>query len=249
VDIDFGAVIRSLAGLDSIAQSAGRCNRHGVREGLGRAWVVNPQEENLDRLVDIKIGRRHAQRVLDNFTENPESFGYDRIGLDAIGAYYGFYYKSRETEMSYPVSANSPIGRDDDLYNLLSLNTLSARAHEATYGSPPAVLLRQSFQSAAREFHVIESSTRGVIVPYGEGVGTIADLCGAFALEKKGRLLRRAQRYSVSLFAYQFDTLAKAGAIQEVQTGAGVYYLDKQYYSEELGWANDPINHMDTLMV
>jgi len=35
VDIDFGAVIRALAGLDSIAQSAGRCNRHGMREELG----------------------------------------------------------------------------------------------------------------------------------------------------------------------------------------------------------------------
>ncbi len=56
VDIDFGAVIRYLAGLDSIAQSAGRCNRHGVREGLGSVWVVNPQEENIERLQDIKIG-------------------------------------------------------------------------------------------------------------------------------------------------------------------------------------------------
>jgi CRISPR-associated endonuclease/helicase Cas3 len=51
VDIDFGAVMRALAGLDSIAQSAGRCNRHGEREGLGSVWVVNPQVENLDGLV------------------------------------------------------------------------------------------------------------------------------------------------------------------------------------------------------
>ncbi len=249
VDIDFGAVIRALAGMDSIAQSAGRCNRHGVRKGLGRAWVVNPQEENIDRLVDIKIGRGHAQRVLDDFRDSPERFGNDRIGLKAIGAYYDFYYQSRKTEMSYRISANSPIGRDDDLFNLLSVNTLSARAHEGTYGSAPAVLLRQSFQSAAREFHVIDSSTRGVVVPYGEGNEIIADLCGAFALEKLGRLLKRVQRYSVSLFAHQFDGLVKAGAIHEVQVGAGVYYLDKQYYSIEFGRADEPANSMDTLIV
>ncbi|NLF50647.1 MAG: CRISPR-associated helicase Cas3', partial [Leptolinea sp.] len=91
VDIDFGAVIRALAGLDSIAQSAGRCNRHGLREDGGSVWVINLQEENLDRLEDIKIGREHTQRVLDDFVENAESFDNDRIGLDSIATYYSFY--------------------------------------------------------------------------------------------------------------------------------------------------------------
>jgi CRISPR-associated endonuclease/helicase Cas3 len=249
VDIDFGAVIRALAGLDSIAQSAGRCNRHGVRDGLGSVWVVNPQEESLDRLVDIKIGRGHAQRVLDDFRDNPEPFGNDRIGLNAIAAYYDYYYRSRENEMRYPVSPVSAVGRNDDLFNLLSLNTLSTKAQEGTYRSAPGILLRQSFQSAAREFHVIDSITRGVVVPYREGNEIITDLCGAFALERQGKLLKRAQRYSVSLFGYQFDRLVKAGAIQEVQTGAGVYYLDKQYYSEEFGWGDEPANSMDIHIV
>ena len=103
VDIDFGAVIRYLAGLDSIAQSAGRCNRHGVREGLGNVWIVNPQEENVEKLTDIKIGRDQAQRVLDDFDKNPEEFGNERIGLDAMAAYYKYYYFERSGEMEYKV--------------------------------------------------------------------------------------------------------------------------------------------------
>lgn len=257
VDIDFGAVIRVLAGLDSIAQSAGRCNRHGMREGLGGVWVVNPQEENLDRLKEIKSGREHAQRVLDDFKDDPEAFGNDRIGLDAIARYYNSYYAAHENELYYPVDKTSSLGREDKLFNLLSVNKLSEYSYRAIHHSEPDILLRQSFRTANGEFRVIDSLTRGVIAQYkkkdkknGEkdGEELVNDLCGAFGLEKQGKLLKQAQRYSVNLFDHQFNALVKAEAIHEVQEGAGIYYLDKQYYSDEFGWSENPVNSMDLLM-
>ncbi|MGS0755353.1 hypothetical protein ACVBEH_12045 [Roseateles sp. GG27B] len=70
VDVDFGTVIRFMAGLDSIAQAAGRCNRNG-RPKPGTVHIVNPQEESLDKLPDILKGRDVALRVLEEFKRAP----------------------------------------------------------------------------------------------------------------------------------------------------------------------------------
>lgn len=254
VDIDFGAVIRYLAGLDSIAQSAGRCNRHGHQHGLGNVWIVNPANENISRLKDIVIGIQQSQRVLDDFQRRPELFGNNRIGLEAMAAYYRYYYELRKDEMRYKVGTNSTAGRNDDLFNLLARNTLSVSEYYRIYQNKPDIVFPQSFQSAAREFKVINSPTRGVIVQYmktdiqdraDNGEELVKDLCGAFDLTKEYRLLKKAQRYSVNLFQHEFCKLAEMNAIHEVQKGSGVFYLDKQYYSNDFGWRDEIVNDME----
>ena len=249
VDIDFGAVIRFLAGMDSIAQAAGRCNRNGIREEGGNVWIVNPVEENLDKLKDIKIGREKAQTILDGFNDDPNSFGNDRISLNAMEAYYKYYFYERQGEMNYPVNADSSIGRADDLFTLLSTNESSIEERQRVTKDATFITFRQSFQSAAKAFRVIDSLTQGVIVPYGEdGNEIITELCGAHKLEKQYGLIKKAQRFSVNLFPHEFRKLADNNVIREVQKGAGVFYLDKQYYSEKFGWSDNPVNGMENLI-
>jgi len=249
VDIDFGAVIRYLAGLDSIAQSAGRCYRHGKRPGLGIVWVINPEEENIDPLKEILVGREQAERVLSDFQQNPEAFNRDLIGLKAMEAYFRFYFAARKDEMDYKVGAGSTAGRADNLVNLLSINTISVNRYIEATGSKPTVFCTQSFQTAGKEFKVICSPTTGVIVPYKEeGEELIKDLCGAFELEHQYKLLKKAQKYSVNLYQHDFSALAKKGAIQEVQEGTGIFYLDGRYYHEEFGWSSEIVSDMDLLL-
>lgn len=249
VDIDFGSVIRCLAGLDSIAQAAGRCNRNGARTRLGRVFIVNPQVENLDKLKDIKIGRDKAERVLDEFKTNPEQFEGDILGLKAMERYYQYYFYDRKEEMSYKVGSNSEVGRSDNLFNLLSTNPQSVREYQRINSASPQILLRQSFMTAAKVFRAIDSLTRGVIVPYGEeGKRIINELRAARNLDKQYRLLKEAQRYSVNIYCNQFDQLIAQKIIREVQEGSGVFYLDEPYYSGEYGMSETKVDEMKMLI-
>ena len=249
VDIDFGTVIRYLAGLDSIAQAAGRCNRNGARPKLGRVFVINPQEENLDKLDDIRIGREIAERVLEEYKVDPKQFDEDIISPKALERYYKYYFYDRSSLMKYPISSKSVVGRDDDLFELLSTNNLSLGAYQRqNQQSCPQYYLRQSFKTASKVFQSIDSSTRGVIVPYGkEGERIINELCAAQYLGKQYRLLKEAQRYSVNVFPYMFNKLVEQKVIHEMQKDTGVFYLDRQYYSKFYGMSESPVNEMEFL--
>lgn len=69
MDISFSIAIRSLAGLDSIAQAAGRCNRNKELEN-GDVYIIRFKEENIDKLVDIREGQKAALNVLAAFEKN-----------------------------------------------------------------------------------------------------------------------------------------------------------------------------------
>lgn len=249
VDIDFGSVIRYLAGLDSIAQAAGRCNRHGLRK-RGNVFVVDPRDESLGNLEEIRIAAETAQRVLDEFKASPARFGNDLLSPAAMEQFYTYYFYDRKDKMDYPVTSTSSVGREDDLFTLLSTNSKSVEAfRRINNGQQPSLFLKQSFQTAAQCFRAIDSSTIGVIVPYGaEGKQIIADLCAAFEVEKQYKLLKQAQRYSVNVYEGVFKNLAENGIINEVQNGTGVFFLDSQYYSNEFGLSREIVSEMETLI-
>ncbi len=83
VDLDFPEVWRAVAGLDSIAQAAGRCNREGLRSGGGRVFVFKPDKDfapppEIARNADV------AAIVLEDFP--------DPLQPEAITAYFRRLY-------------------------------------------------------------------------------------------------------------------------------------------------------------
>lgn len=251
VDVDFGSVIRFTAGLDSISQAAGRCNRNGKRPMLGRVLIVNPQKENLDKLKDICKGKDASLRIFGDFMADPTQFNNDILGPKALERYYHYYFHQRTSDMNYPIKSQSKVGRTDDIFNLLSINQLSVDSYKRqNQGQLPKLPLRQSFKMAGDLFEAIDAFTRGVIVPYqDEGEEIIQELCGNVNLERQFQLLKKAQRYSINIFSYLFDILLKRKVIYEVREASGIYYLDKQFYSSDYGLIEIPVNEMEVMIL
>jgi CRISPR-associated endonuclease/helicase Cas3 len=101
--------------------------------------------------------------------------------------------------------------------------------------------------TAAKLFQAIDSPTRGIIVPYGKGNEIIAELAASPEIEKEFRLLRQAQRYSVNVYPHELKKLSDRGAINEIQQGSGIYYLDEQYYSNTFGLSMETVSGMSFL--
>jgi len=231
VDVDFGSVIRYTAGLDSIAQAAGRCNRNKRRE-IGRVHIINPAEENLDMLKDIRVGKEVAERILADVRAVTGEFDGNILAPKAMDEYFKFYFYARKDEMNYPVSKEI-VGRDDNLLNMLSINQQTVAEYGRVHGSAPNIYLRQSFMTAARAFKVIDAPTRGIIVPYSdEGRALLGDLCGVFEIENQYDLLHKAQQFSVNVFPGEFEKLERLNVLHPIQKGVDIVFLsDSRYYS------------------
>lgn len=247
VDVDFGAVVRSLAGLDSIAQAAGRCNRNG-RAAVGMVHVLNVTDEKLTKLIDIEIGLDVTQRILDDFKDNPARYSHSLVGPQALADYYNYFFFKRADMMAYPVGEKQ-LGRDDSLLNLLGTNDHASAEYGKQHKVMPNIFLRQAFMTAANTFETIDAPTQGVVVPYGEeGKALIADLHAAYKLGTSFDLLRRAQQYTVNVFPHVLAALQAANALHVAEEGEfRIHSLDTRYYSPQFGLSTDIVSQLEFL--
>jgi len=189
VDVDFPCVMRSDAGLDSIAQAAGRCNREGknVKEE-SHVWIFTAKDHVSP--PELKI---YADKMKE--TLSIAEFNSDPLGLSAIQDYFSRVYWQQE------------IGQFSQLDKHSILKTLQ----DSNIKNLP-------FDWMAQKFKMICSTMKTVIVPYDSlAIDAIEALENLPEWESVGQLARKLQIYTISVPQHLASELIKTRALQYVQ--------------------------------
>ena len=246
VDISLGCVVRSAAGLDSIAQAAGRCNRHGEQE-VAPVYVVQLAEEKLNKLPDIEIGQKTTLSMFDLHAKHSSNFDplLPETQRDFFQRYYSAQTAANSNQLLYPTKTNS------HLVDWLSRNhkCRNAKQHH------PHWLLQQSFMTASKAFQAIDAPTRPVIVclmhpdpkmpasPTGREIVAELQSCQLPQdYQQWKQLMQQAQRFTINLFEHEFKQLSDAGALFSVNNDEGVFALNDAFIDEKLGWTTQVLS-------
>lgn len=236
VDISFARVIRLSAGMDSVIQAAGRCNRNSEQTEPAPVYLVQCQNENLARLPDIQRGKNATGDLLAQYHQRPERFRNDLSSDEAIGYYYRRLYQ----EMPQGFQDYSVKDKRYTIFSLMADNGYFSDDRAEAYGT---YYLNQAFRLAGELFQVYDEDSIDVIVPYGEGRAVIADLGSERAgrdLQYKRQCLERAKPYTVSLYQYQVRQLEQEHGLRPIRGGDdSIRVLAEGFYDEEIGFSLD----------
>ncbi len=229
VDLSFGCVIRSLAGLDSIVQAAGRCNRHAEYE-KGHVYIVrmNDETERLGSLYDIRAAQETMMYVLDQYRR----FKKDGERLDSqkyVGMYFQVLYRRRQAELCYKTNVN---GVSTSIVDMLSGNRALLRKSGGH-------LLCQAFASAGEKFNVIEDGGKfPVVVEAEDAVELLRQYeSGHLKPGERKQILRKLGLYTVSISESMKNKLS-AGI--RMSGDKSIFILDGRYYNDRVGITETP---------
>ncbi len=224
VDISFECVVRAMAGLDSILQAAGRCNRNGESDHPKDVFVVPIRGENLENLKDIRIGKEASSRV---FYENE---GSDYSSIDILNKYYDYYFYRQKNIMDYPTD------NDESVYEMLSYNNVGRRNFRNETGFEYNHFVGQAFLTADEKYYIIEKKEESVIVNYKNSENLLVQYKNSKSIKDKLAIIKKLEKYSVTLYRdYEYKTLYNNNAITRIQDEFGLQLLDQNFYDDNLG--------------
>ncbi len=219
VDVDFPAVYRAAAGLDSIAQAAGRCNREGVlmtedgQPRLGRVFVFDYDAKAFP--TDPSISR-----AADCFRQVAPDHLSDLLSPQAVEHYFRLHY--------WQQGGDDGQGWDRGAEQQSIMDCFAPDKKH---------LLHAQFRTAAEAYRLIDDAQVRLLVPHGErGRALIRELEGLPDPPEPWQLRafdRKAQRYVVGVYEQGLRRLLQNSALLERH---GRYYVgNDEAYDGKVG--------------
>lgn len=214
IDISFPVVYRACAGIDSIAQAAGRCNRHGEREGKGLVFIYESTDFPIPNVLDDL--RTAASATREVLALNPES---DLLSPEISKLFFRIYYNNRKNQTN---------------------QWDSKHIKEMTQLTPVAENVFKSFKfkDIENNFKMIPDTSRSVMVAMDEEALSLWKRLGV--LDSQGlypdkNLRRKIQRYSVQVYDNEWPVLQNHGMESYIDGSIHVLLQPRGIYDEHKG--------------
>lgn len=203
VDVDFPVVYRALAGLDSIAQAAGRCNREGRQSGKGQVIVFVPPKAA--PLGLLRFGEDACKTILH---EHPENL----LTPDLFTRYFSHYY-SKVGKDGLDKHHIEELLTKDAAQCQIQFRTAADRFHLIEEDGSVSVIVPYANPEETRR------DSRPLIMRLRSG-------------ELHRSLLRELQRFTVTVRKHDFLILCNAGDLEELAPGLWVLKNETAYRSD-----------------
>lgn len=203
VDMDFPVVYRALAGLDAVAQAAGRCNREGGLPDMGKVVVFVPPKPAAPGL--LRKAQQSGQEIMRLVHGDP-------LTRERFEAYFQHYY----------ASLNSL--DEADIVGLLDMhNRAGARRAEFNFrtAADKFRLIKEEGQTAV----IVRYGESGKLIAAMEASQNMEP-------HQRRGILRRLQRYTVNIREQECKKLMINGDIKEVYEGCYVQQSDTLYHPQ-----------------
>lgn len=210
VDVDFPKVYRAYGGLDSIIQSAGRCNREGKLKDAsgnllyGEMHIFQSEDEySKKQPINFRQPIEITQEIIRNFN--------DITSPEAIEDYFKkLYFYNGE--------------------NALDNKEIVKRINEGVPGKVKSIeeLFNFSFEDIGKDFKLMDEDTYSVIIPYDNRAKELVQ--SLKYREFFGEILRALQGYTVNIYETEYKKLYAAGKLEFYKGDIAVLRSIDDYY-------------------
>jgi len=203
VDMDFPVVYRALAGLDAVAQAAGRCNREGLLLQPGKVVVFIPPKPAAPGL--LRKAQQSGQEIMRLSKGEP-------LTRECFEAYFRHYYESLNS-----LDKANIVGLLD-LYN-------QAEARQAEFNFRIAAALFRLIDEEGQTAVIVRYGESLKLIEALEKSQNMVPH------ERRG-ILRKLQRYTVNIREYECKKLLENQEIREIFPGVHMQVSDLLYHSQ-----------------